>query len=249
MNGELNNQNLSKKELRDLKYRAKIAKREFQIGRNQSRRYLIWGGTALIIIFAVWGVIRAVPRDINQTGVGIPEAVSSNDWTRGNKDSKVTLIEYSDFQCPACASYALLLTKITQDYGDKVLFVYRHFPLVSIHKTAILSATAAEAAGKQNKFWEMSDKLFQNQSRWADNPDAEDMFIGYAGELGLDLNKYKSDLDSKELKNKIEDSYQKATAIRLNYTPSIFLNGNLIKNPASYDEFKAIIESAIEANS
>ena len=242
------NTNLSKKELIDAKYQKKMEKRRDREVWVRNRSYFIWGGVVVLLILVIWGAIKVVPKNTDLTGVGKPDAIGSSDWMLGNKDAKVSIIEYSDFQCPACAAYASLLNKIIQDYGDKVIFVYRYFPLISIHKTAAISSMAAEAAGRQGKFWEMSNKLFENQSVWADNSKVQEIFVGYAQDLGLDINKFKSDLSSTEIKDKVNTAYDKAQAMNLSYTPSIFINNKLIQNPRSYEEFKTIIESEIEAN-
>jgi len=242
------NENLSKKELRDLRYHGKLEKRERLAGRSRARRYIIWGGVAVILVLAVWGAIVVSPENITPSRIGKPEPINGNDWTRGNSGAKVSIIEYSDFQCPACAVFSVYADKLILNYGDKIQFAYRHFPLISIHKTSVAAAVAAEAAGKQGKFWEMVDKLFQNQLSWSDKPNVRDILIEYAVDLSLDLQRFTIDIDSKDLQNKINEAYKNATAMGLNYTPSVFINGELIRNPASYEEFKTIIESAIETN-
>jgi len=242
------NINLSKKGLRDAKYQEKMEKRQNREVWVRKKSYFIWGGVIMLLALVIWGAIKAAPKNTDPTDVGKPDAISSDDWVLGNKDAKISIIEYSDFQCPACAAYASLLNRIIQDYGDKVRFAYRYFPLISIHKTAIISSIAAEAAGRQGKFWEMSNKLFENQSDWADNSKAQEIFISYAQDLELDINRFKSDLSSGEIKDKVNTAYNKAQAINLSYTPSIFINNKLIQNPRSYEEFKTIIESAIKAN-
>ena len=89
--------------------------------------------------------------------------VASDDHTTGPADAKVVLVEYADFQCPTCKAFDPIVTKISAEYSDRVKYIYRYFPLVQIHKNAIIAATAAEAAGKQGKFWEIKTKLFDNQ--------------------------------------------------------------------------------------
>jgi protein-disulfide isomerase len=125
------------------------------------------------------------------------------------------------------------------EFGDKIAFVYRHFPL-PYHQQADLAARTAESAGKQNKFWEMTDLLFTNQTAWADKNDAREKFISYAQSLGLDLNRFESDLDSAELKKEVENDYLSGAAI-VNSTPTFFLNGKKIQNPRSYEEFRNLI--------
>ncbi len=99
--------------------------------------------------------------------VKITDYINDADWVRGDKTSKVVVTEYSDFQCPACGAYYPMVEQINKELGDKIAFVYRHFPLVNIHQFAEPMARAAEAAGKQGKFWEMYSLIFTNQSKWA----------------------------------------------------------------------------------
>lgn len=122
--------------------------------------------------------------------------------------------------------------------------VYRFFPLINIHKNALISSQAAFAAGKQNKFWEMHDKLFENQNSWSDI-DPRETFISYANELKLDINKFKIDLDSNETKDFVSKSANEAISLGINSTPTFFVNGTHIQNPAGYDEFKKIIQDEI----
>jgi len=167
-----------------------------------------------------------------------------NDWTRGNPDSGVTLIEYSDFQCPACASYFPILEKLVEDEGANFLFVYRHFPLTQSHPKAELAAQAAEAAGKQGKFWEMHDLLFENQSEWSNTFNTRSKLAEYATELGLDTARFESDLESSDVKNKVSQNLNEARAIGFPGTPSFILNGEFIQSPQSLAEFKTLIQNS-----
>ena len=132
--------------------------------------------------------------------------------------------------------------------GAQVQFAYRHFPL-SQHKNAKLAATVAEAAGKQGKFWEMHDLIFQNQSDWSEEKNAAVIFAKYAQEVGLDLAKFQTDIASEEIKAKIENDYKSGVKAGVNSTPSFFLNGEKITNPRNYDEFKnAILQALGQSN-
>ena len=128
--------------------------------------------------------------------------------------------------------------------GAKVRFAYRHFPLPQ-HKNAKLAATVAEAAGKQSKFWEMHDLIFQNQSAWSEEKNAAILFAKYAQDLGLDLARFQTDIASDEIKAKIENDYQSGVKAGVNSTPSFFLNGKKMDNPRNYDEFKNAIEQTL----
>lgn len=179
------------------------------------------------------------------------EQISDSDWFKGNKNAKVIIVEYSDFQCPACAFYYPLVRQLLEDYdiNSNIAFVYRHFPL-PIHKYAKLAARATEAAGKQNKFWEMHNLLFERQREWSlsNNVDIENIFKKYAEALQLDVNKFIHDLNSAEIIQKIDQAYDKALANNIQATPTFFINGKVIKNPPNYNAFKKIILTELKSN-
>jgi len=167
------------------------------------------------------------------------------EWTKGNPNAKVTLVEYSDFQCPACGAYYPIIKQLMSEFGDRITFIYRHFPLQQ-HESANLAARTAEAAGAQGKFWEMHDMIFENQLKWSILPfTAGIIFDGYAKSLGLDVSQFKKDRDSKDVKDRVESDYQSGIKASVNHTPTFFVNQKQILNPRSYDEFKNIIIQAL----
>lgn len=204
-----------------------------------------------LIAGALAGSVFAMYKYGNTSGTTamIVGAANSTDHLSGAPDSKVTLIEYGDFQCPACAQYEPIVQKVRQDYADKIAFVYRNFPL-SQHQNAKITAYASEAAGKQGKFWEMHDKIYTGQNEWANlsNDKAREILIGYAKSLGLDLEFFKKEMNSGEIKNKVEADYQSGFKAGVNATPTFILNGKRIQ-PRSYDEFKQFIEKELATNS
>ena len=131
------------------------------------------------------------------------------------------------------------------EFGDRITFVYRHFPLTSIHQNAEFAARAAEAAGKQGEFWEMHDLLFEKQDEWAKVVNVSPVFESYADLLGLDLEKFKLDWQSKEVKNLVKAERTHALKVGLQGTPTFFLNGKQIQNPTSLEAFRLIIKSAL----
>lgn len=202
------------------------------------KKLLIWVAIIVGLVGATWGMAKLASTP-NGRPATLASAVSDSDWVKGNKNASVVLVEYSDLQCPACAAYAPLVNRLTEEFGDSIAFVYRHFPLPQ-HKQAELAAIAAEAAGKQGKFWEMLDLMFINQTEWADKSDAREKFLAYAQSLDLEMGQFEADLDSPELKKKVEDQYLSGVAA-VTYTPTFFLNGEKISNPRSYDEFRELI--------
>lgn len=167
-----------------------------------------------------------------------------SDQVKGARNGKTLLVEYSDFQCPACGAYYPLVKQLTQDFEGKIAIVYRHFPLHQ-HEHAEIAAHAAEAAGAQGKFWEMHDMLFEHQKDWSSQNSTKDMFIQYAESLGLDRARFITDIDSKEIANKVKEEYQSGIDADVTSTPTFFLNGKKLDTPRSYDEFKTVIEEAI----
>ncbi|PIR44083.1 disulfide bond formation protein DsbA [Candidatus Wolfebacteria bacterium CG10_big_fil_rev_8_21_14_0_10_31_9] len=209
---------------------------------------LVWG----LIILGIAGIVLAIFAIVtNNSGTQSNPAnlitpVSDLDWVRGVKDAKVVLVEYSDFQCPACAYYYFQVKKLETDFNGKLKVVYRYFPLEQIHKYARLSARVAESAGKQGKFWEMHDLLFNNQEAWTNSPDATPLFASYANELNLDMNKFVQDINSFDIDNKINSDYEDGAKQGILGTPTFFVNGKKMGNIGSYEEFKKII--GIEIN-
>jgi protein-disulfide isomerase len=206
-------------------------------------RYLfIWLIVLVVIGSSIFSMINFTSRQQQNLESDIKvDAVSPDDWVKGNRDAKIVLIEYSDFQCPACGFYFPLFKKLEEEFGENIAIVYRHFPLSSIHPNAKAAAYVAEAAGKQGKFWEMHDMLFSNQNKWSDKRNVDEIFVGYAQSLNLNIDQFKKDFSSKEIRQKIENSYQNALRLGLDSTPSFFLNGKKIANPRNYEDFKNII--------
>jgi protein-disulfide isomerase len=148
-----------------------------------------------------------------------------NPHMRGGERAQVTLEEFSDFQCPACGGLDPGLRRISNDYGERVRWVFRNFPL-TMHKYSFIAARAAEAAGVQGKFWEMHDIIYDNQKAWSDAPEPRDLFNSYAAQLGLDVERFKADLNRQDLADRIKMDYDRGISLNVRGTPTIFLNGH-----------------------
>lgn len=172
--------------------------------------------------------------------------LKSDDWQQGPANAKLTLVEYADFECPACAAYQSVLKDVKATFKDDLRFVYRSFPL-PMHKNAIAAALAAEAAGKQGKFWEMHDLLYAKQKEWA-GKSAEDrsLFEQYANTLGLNMDQFKSDVTSDALREKVMKEKESGEALNVRGTPTFFLNGEQIDNPSGLEPFKTLLRSKLE---
>ena len=197
-----------------------------------------------IVYFAATQGKTPPPRE--QKGSQSIDAPREDSWIKGSKDAPFVLTEYSDFQCPACGRYYPLVKKFAYEHIMSVAVVYRHFPLTELHRNAMLASQAAEAAGKQGKFWQMHDRLFEDQSQWSD-ADGKVAFDRYAGELGLDLVQFDKDMQSRETKDRIERDRVSGIQAGVQGTPTFFLNGTLIETPGSYDDFNKLLQRSPQA--
>jgi cyclophilin family peptidyl-prolyl cis-trans isomerase/protein-disulfide isomerase len=156
--------------------------------------------------------------------------VRASDNVKGSDDYAVLIIEYGDFQCPACAQFAPIMSQVAKDNPDSAKLIFRHFPLRDIHPNAQKAAEAAEAAAAQDAFWAYHDALYERQRDWAqlDATAARDFFVSLAGELGLDADRFGSELDSDFHAPAVNANYDEAIALQLPGTPSILLDGQPI---------------------
>lgn len=193
----------------------------------------------------IFGLAKLGNKNSNSATLTLKTPVTTVDWSKGNVNAPNILVEYSDFQCPACALYYPIVKRLAAEIPDQVKVVYRHFPLSQIHQFAQLAAQAAEAAGNQGKFWDMHDILFNTQDTWSKAENPEELFIKYAGSLSLDVEKFKQDLKNQDTIKKVNNDAATAKAANLNQTPTFFLNGKQISARASYEDFKQLIESSV----
>lgn len=238
---------LTKKERRQLKKLAREQAKDQQKQQGLYKKIALWLGVLLVLAGAAWGMVALNKNSTRQKKVSIE--ISDSDHRLGNDQSQVVLVEYSDFQCPACAYYSHLIKDFQRDYLDRVLFVYRYFPLRQIHPQAEPAARVAEAAARQGKFWEMHDLLFENQAEWSNSSDTDAIFLSYAQKLGLDLDRFGQDLNSQEVKDRVTGDYSSGLNLGINATPTFFLNGKKLINPGDQAGFKRMIDEALKENS
>jgi protein-disulfide isomerase len=149
---------------------------------------------------------------------------------RGNANAPVTVEEFADFQCGACGAYYPELKKIEAEFGDKLRVIFRERPLVPPHDHALIAAQAAEAAGLQNRFWEMHDKLYENQAAWSDARDLVPLFVEYAKQIGLNPDQFMKDLNGEAVAGRIFQDGKRAHSFGVNTTPTFFVNGKEAKD-------------------
>ncbi|RME60761.1 MAG: hypothetical protein D6780_02775 [Candidatus Dadabacteria bacterium] len=164
------------------------------------------------------------------------EVAIGNSPVRGPKNAPITIVEFSDFQCPFCKRAFGTMEQILKNYKGKVKLVYKHFPL-SFHQHADSAARAAVAAQWQGKFWEFHDALFKNQSKLG-----EDFYIQTAKKLGLDVEKFKRDMNSEKAKQVVKADLEQGRKLGISGTPGFFVNGVAVKGAYPYDYFKMIID-------
>ena len=224
------------------------ARQMTQGGGNGGNKLRPWLIAILIILASIYGLValsRSGNGDDKPTKIETElTEVNATDWVRGNPLAKTVLVEYSDFECPACAAYAPIVKSLVDEMGKDFALVYRHFPLPQ-HLGAKPAAYAAEAAGAQGRFWEMADLIFENQDKWEGRRNVDSIFEEYATTLGLDLAKFKIDRDAKATRDVVEADKLSGEKFLVAGTPTFYLNGKKIENPGGLEEFKTVLAKAI----
>lgn len=234
---------LTKKEKRELAKQQKKDAQKKEAVADRSKRGFLWLIGLVIFAFVGWQIYNFFATPLPEQAVE-PIAVAESDLTKGNPDAQMVLIEFSDFQCPACKAYYPLVNQLGEEMGDEVLIVYRHYPLTQIHPNATPAALASQAASKQDKFWEMHDLLFDRQEEWSGVNNAEELFISYAEELELNIDQFRQDLSSREARDKVNADLISGNQLGVNATPTFFLNGRKLDGIRSYQDFVSAIENA-----
>jgi protein-disulfide isomerase len=206
---------------------------------------------ALIVgaIVIAAGIAVYLSRDASSTetqpsgavATSAPIASTGGGRIRGAADAKVTIVEYGDFQCPTCAQYHPIMTELLRRYDGQLKLEFHHFPLIQIHPNAMGAAVAAEAAGDQGKFWEMHDLLFEHQTQWSSNPNAQTLFLQYALQLGLDSNRFQQSTKDPATQDRVLADVTKGSAI-VQGTPTFIVNGELITNLPNLQQFSELVE-------
>lgn len=187
-------------------------------------------GWAVVLLVVAGGIALAVSSNNQRQEATVAELeIRADDHVQGNESAPVTMIEYSDFQCPACAQYEQILAEVKQQRGDKIKFVYRHFPLETIHPNAVAAGIASEAASLQGKFWEMHALLFANQTAWQNLGNPTDAFVAYAEQLDLDIEKFKADLEDESLEARVRRDLAGGESMGVDSTPTFYINGEQVR--------------------
>ena len=143
----------------------------------------------------------------------------------GPADAPVKIEEFGDFECPPCGIFHPILEQMHQEFGDKMQITFREFPLVPTHQHALAAASAAEAAGLQGKFWEMHDLIYEHQNDWKKEFDVRPIFEGYAKQIGIDVERYKRDMNGDLVAQRIFADGKRGHSLGVKGTPTVFMNG------------------------
>ena len=162
---------------------------------------------------------------------------------RGPENAPLTLVEFGDYQCPSCGAYHPLVKEILNRYPTQLRLEFHHFPLVTVHPNSMLASQAVEAAGEQGRYWEMHDAVFDHQREWADNPNAEPVFIALASGFGLDINKFMQSLRSPQIQERILKDVEQGQNAKVEAVPTFFINGEQVHVRLTMEDFVQVIES------
>ena len=201
-------------------------------------RWFIFAGLCIAVVAGLVFLSNSDKVSVdNVDAFTIQKTEAINDQVYGNKNAKVVVYEYGDFQCPGCAGAFPNLKTIKETYKGSIAFVYRHFPLTTAHPHAFAAAAAAESAGLQGKFWEMHDLIFQSQDSWK-NLKAEErqkIFEDYARQLKLNIDQYNSDLTSKKVTDKVNFDRSLGLKIGVDSTPTLYINNKIVNDDVTSD--------------
>lgn len=219
------------------------------------RTWIIFGVAVVAILAGLVMLSRQKSVDVSNVNNATVRTAGDNnseiaDHVFGKPDKKVVLIEYGDFQCPGCGTFHTNFAPLMNDYKDKITFVFRNFPITTIHPNARVAAASAEAAGLQGKYWEMWDALYDQQNAWSNlGTDTRDQhFESMASSLKLDIDKFKTDVASSKVSTKINFDQSLGKANGVTGTPTLFLNGKILPTDQynSTDTIKNTLDAAIK---
>lgn len=212
---------------------------------NLSNEAKILIGIIIATVIILIGAVIFLSKPEAPVVVDSSKLIRDNSLKISTDSAKLTIVEFGDFQCPACKLAHPGLKQVLSEYASSVNFVFRHYPLPQ-HKNAIIGAKAVEAANMQGKVWEMFDKLYDSQEEWAESNTPVDIFKQYAKELGMDVDKFASDINNPALQEKITSDISDGNAVGINSTPTLFFNGELYKKGVGYADLKAEIEAKLK---
>jgi protein-disulfide isomerase len=199
----------------------------------------------IVVILCLFGIFTFTSKNSTNSNSSSKTSAQPTSHIIGAGTKNVTLVEYGDYECPYCGQYYPTVKAVQAKYGDAIRFQFRNFPLVNAHQNAFAAARAAEAAGLQNKFWEMHDALYSNQAQWSASTSAVDIFNQYAAQLQLNVTKFKQDYASIQVNDMINADTAAGTALNVQGTPSYFLDGKQVQVANTVEAFSKVIDAEI----
>ena len=203
----------------------------------------------IVVVILVLVGIFTLTGNKSSNGSKSSSGGTPTNHVEGEGKSGVTLVEYGDFECPYCEQYYPIVQQVQTEFNDQITVQFRNFPLTSIHQNAFAAARAAEAAGLQNKFWQMHDLLYQNQNQWVQASAPTKYFNQYAQQIGLNAAQFQKDYSSTKVNDLINADMAAGNKLGVNATPTFYLDGKKIDVSASVSSFETQIKAAIAQKS
>ncbi len=213
---------------------------------TQEVKILIGIGIATLLLIggAILFLSGPNPSTSNKQAVRSELLVREDSYKLASDSATIDFVEFADFQCPACRAAYPLVNQLTNEYKGRINYIYRHFPLPS-HKNALIAGEAVEAAGEQGKFFEMMDVVYENQLDWEASTNPLDIFVKYAQNLSLDVEKFRQDVQSNKYESKINRDKGDGISLGVNATPTFFIDGEKVVGVPGYDKLKQVIDSKL----
>ena len=201
---------------------------------------LVFGGSVLLVVLMAIGLSKVSGGGAGTIKVSVEELVNGARWGVTTGEPRVTVVEFSDIQCPACKATEPIAVELRKTAGVK--FVYRHFPMITVHKNAWKGARALEAARLLGKGWEMMEVMFDKQTEWSDLGSPEDTFAKYAVGLGLDEKAFNDKQKGDETDKLVGEDSSFGNRLKLSGTPTFFVNGEQVGSAYVLDKVKSLLK-------
>ena len=249
---------LTKKQFKELRKLEKMQAHTLENKNNTVKWIAITIVSALFLLLFVGIIVVAKNKNKPQTENGAVKFSNSGHprmLTKEGKDASIsasqatqaiTMVEYGDLQCPACKAYHPLVLDVLKAYPEQLKLVFKNYPLTTVHRNAMAAAITAEAAGKQGKYCEFVDMVYEKQLEWSELDDPQGKFEEYVKALGLSVEQFKKDQQDKAITTLINDERNEGIQNGVTGTPSFFINGKKIENPANLDAFKKVIDAELK---
>lgn len=250
---------LTKKQIKELRKLEKMQSRNVEEKNGTVKWIAIAVISAVFLLLFVGIIIVAKQKNKPQTASGNAQFANNGHarmLTKEGKDATnsanpaqkvVTMVEYGDLQCPACKSYNPVVTELLKAFPEQLKLVFKNYPLTQVHPNAMAASVAAEAAAKQGKFYEFVDAAYAKQEEWAGLPDPQSKFEEYVKALGMNVDQFRKDQKDPAIAKLISDQNTEGIQNGVTGTPSFFVNGKKIENPANIEDFKKIISEELKS--